>query len=165
MDSVISLPVTERPSRVRIAGAGDRESLWDQLLSAAADNAVAPINPEKVAIKLDDMIARHNAIAGVIDGYTGFAGSVGLCFARQWYTDDWHIEDLWCFVHPDYRRGLQNKGHLKALIDFSVWWADQLGLPLFMGVLSDHRALGKIRLYQRLLPQAGAVFAHRPKVA
>lgn len=167
MDGVsrISVSVIERPARVRVAGPADREWLWDQLMMAAAENAMAPINETRVTGALDAMIAREKAVAGVIDGTSGFAGSIGLTFGQWWYSTEWHVEEMWCFVHPDYRRGAQNKGHAKALLQFAIWWADQVGLPLLMGVLSHKRTEGKIRLYERSIPMAGALFLHRPGVA
>jgi len=76
-----------------------------------------------------------------------------------WYSRHFHCQDLWCFVHPDHRRGKQT--YARDLIDFAKWWADQLGMDLIMGVMSLHRAEGKVRLYRRVLPFVGAVFLHR----
>ena len=167
MDGSVSIAVQKvsRPTRVRIAVESDRERLWSQLMLAAQENAMAPVYQECLEPVIDNMISRKSGIAGVIDGTTAFAGSVGLTFAQFWYSKEWHVEEMWCFVHPDYRRGQQNKGHAKALLDFAIWWANEMGMPLLMGVLTETRTEGKVRLYKRSLPMRGALFLHRPNSA
>jgi hypothetical protein len=167
MDGLLDIATVAKitkPDRVRIAGEGDRQRLWDNLMLAAHENAMAPVYDECVEPVVDNLIAHKSGVAGVIDGTTAFAGSVGLTFAQFWYSKEWHIEEMWCFVHPDYRRGSQNRGHIKALLDFSKWWANEMGMPLLMGVLSEKRTEGKVRLYQRSMPMKGALFLHRPKM-
>lgn len=152
-----------RPERVRVAGPQDRERLWDLLMLAAQENALFPINEDRVRRALEKILGREKAVAGIIDGTTALAGAACLDYGQMWYSNAWHVQDLAIFVHPDYRRGAQNKGHAKALLQFAIWWADQMGLPLFPGVLSTSRTEGKIKFYQRELgPMVGAVFLHWP---
>lgn len=150
-----------KPDRVRVAAEADRARLWDLLMLAAQENAVFPINEAKVEDALNKILQRERAIAGIIDGTTALVGMACLTYGQMWYTNMWHIEDMAVYVHPDYRRGAQNKGHAKALLQFAKWWSDQLGAPLLAGVLSKQRTEGKIKLYQRELgPMVGAVFMH-----
>lgn len=138
-----------KPDRVRVAGESDRARLWELLMLAAAENAVFPINEHKVKEALDKIVQRERAVAGVIDGTTALAGMACLSYGQMWYTSAWHVEDMAVYVHPDYRRGTQNKGHARALLQFSKWWADQLGMPLLAGVLTAKRTRGKLRLYEQ----------------
>jgi GNAT superfamily N-acetyltransferase len=67
--------------------------------------------------------------------------------ARFWYTEDFHLEELYNFVHPDYRKS----DNAKALIDFAKNTAEKINVPLMIGIISNHRTEQKIRLYQRRL--------------
>ena len=60
-------------------------------------------------------------------------------------------------------RGITHKRksqHAKDLINFSKWVAEQFGMPLLMGILSNDRTEAKIRLYQRHIHHCGALFIH-----
>ena len=75
--------------------------------------------------------------------------------------EEWHLNELWCFVHPDRRRST----HARRLIEFGKWCADRLSseekrVPLLLGIVTRHRLLPKLRLFQRQAPQVGAIFMH-----
>ena len=160
--SSLNLATIQKPDRVRIAVETDRARLLESMMMAHSENGLAPLNEGMVLAALENMIGRKSCVAGIIDGTTALAGSVGLTFAQFWYSNEWHVEELWCFVHPDYRAGKNNEGHARELLKFAVWWANQMGLPLLMGVLSHKRTQAKLRLYQRTLPMAGGLFLYRP---
>ena len=72
-----------------------------------------------------------------------------------------HLNEIWCFVHPDHRRST----HARRLIEFGKWCADRLSgegvrVPLLLGIVTRHRLLPKLRLFQRQAPQVGAIFMH-----
>ena len=71
------------------------------------------------------------------------------------------MNELWCFVHPDHRAST----HARRLIEFGKWCADRLStgehrVPLLLGIVTRHRLLPKLRLFQRQAPQVGALFMH-----
>ena len=111
-------------------------------------------------------------------GLVGIIGEIGepiqaailLRTVQMWYSEDWIVEEKAIFVHPDYRkagakhRSKSSRGHAHALCDFSKRVANELGLPLIIGVLSNHRTAAKVRLYERQFGEpAGAFFLYNAK--
>lgn len=149
---------TQRPANVRLATPRDEAALFAFLMLAAEENSLSPPNDELVMAAIRKATGRQGNVVGIIDAPDGsIAASVGICMNTWWYSLKWHCQDMWCYVHPDHRRS----DYAKSLIQFSKWWADQLGMDLIMGVMSVHRTEGKVRLYRRMLPFVGAVFLHR----
>jgi hypothetical protein len=162
MDGAVILPQRSiRPAAVRIATPTDYARIFDIFMLAAAENAMAPICEAKVEEAITLATERRNgSVIGIIDGDRGdIAGIIGLVMAPFWYSHEWHCEELLNFVHPDYRMGTRRCAH--DLLAFAKWWADQMGMALLMGVLSHKRTEGKVRLYRRQLPFAGALFLYR----
>jgi GNAT superfamily N-acetyltransferase len=148
------------PTTVRIAQPPDEQRVYDLFMMAASENAMAPVCEANVWEAIRNATNKKGAVIGVIDGNNGnLAGAVGLVMAPFWYSKEWHCEELLNFVHPDYRRGQVH--HASDLIEFAKWWANQLGMKLLMGVLTHTRTEGKVRLYRRQLPYAGALFLYQ----
>lgn len=141
----------------RLAGRRDEPAIYDLLMLLYDENAMAPLSVEKVQRMIKAGTRGQGGVIGVIDGPHGIEASVGLKLAQWWYSDDWHLEEMWAHVHPSHRQG----DHAQSLIDFAKGCAARLKLPLLMGILTHHRATAKIRLYQRQIPQVGALFLHR----
>lgn len=151
---------TPRPLGVRIANKVDEGAVFDLLMLLAAENALAPVNDEKVRAMIRRSTDRQGGVIGIIDAPDGgIAASVSLIMAQWWYSEAWHYEEVWSFVHPDHRRGAGN--YAQRLIQFARWWGEQIGMPVLMGVLSTHRTIGKVRLYARHIPLAGALYLWR----
>ncbi|MGO8916223.1 MAG: hypothetical protein ACLQJR_09975 [Stellaceae bacterium] len=146
---------------VRLARPEDEDSVFRLLLELNAENALLPMSEKKAR----DAIARgtrgEGGIVGVIDGPQGIEASIGMALSQFWYTEAWHLNELWCFVHPDHRKST----HARRLIEFGKWCADRLSggsvrVPLLLGIVTRHRLLPKLRLFQRQAPQVGALFLH-----
>ena len=162
---------TPRPLSVRISRPDEEEKIFRVLMQMAEEIALAPVNETKVRA----MIRRcsgpaagevRDGVIGLIDAPGGkIAATVGMIHNQWWYTNSWHVEEVWSFVHPDHRpdhrREENGPNYARALIQFSRWWGEQLGCPVLMGVMSTERTLGKIRLYAREIPLVGALFLHR----
>lgn len=72
-----------------------------------------------------------------------------------WYSDQTVLEELSSFVLPEFRRS----NNAKDLIDFAKGCAKQIGVPLIIGIVSNHRTQAKVELYRRRLgAPAGAFF-------
>lgn len=146
---------------VRLARPEDEEPVYRLLLELYAENALMPMNEAKVRATIRAGTRGEGGIVGVIDGEDGVEASIGMSFSQFWYTDRWHLNELWCFVHPDRRAS----SHARRLIEFGKWCADRLGseaqrMPLLLGIVTRHRLLPKLRLFQRQAPQVGAIFMH-----
>jgi len=155
---------TPKPVKVRIGLEADEPEIWKLLMLDAEENALAPVSEKRVREVMRAGTRRQGGVVGFIDapGGKGLAATVGIHMVQPWYTEAWVCEEMWSFVHPDHRTAKDN--YVNMLIDFSKWWAEQLGMPLFMGVVSTHRTIGKVRLYSRRIPFVGAMFLHRPSV-
>jgi hypothetical protein len=113
---------------------------------------------------IDEELIRQGAIAAIqgVDSVVGCIGPVGaieaavhLSMRRFWYTRDVHLEEMWAFVRPAFRKSR----NAQALIEFSKQLAIELKRPLLIGVLSSHRTEAKVKLYRRKLgPEKGAYF-------
>lgn len=96
----------------------------------------------------------------VIDEGGVIKAMIALRITQLWYSRKPLIEELFNFVHPEHRRST----FAKSMILYAKALADDLQLPLLIGIVSNHRTEQKIRLYQRFLPFAGAFFVYRGDV-
>lgn len=151
--------MTPKPLTVRVASRKDEDRVFALMHMAHKENSQASINNQKVWDKIRLATRRKGAVIGVIDGPHGLEGLICLTLAQWWYTDDWMVEEIVNFVHPDHRRS----NHAKDLLEFSKWFTEQMELPLLVGVLSTIKTEAKVRLYGRRLQNVGAVFCHNMK--
>lgn len=141
---------------VRLAGPQDEEEIYALLMLLYHENSLAKLKPEKVTAMIRKATRREGGFIGVVQGPDGIEATCGLLISQWWYTDDWHIEEVWNFVHPNHRRS----NNAKNLISWAKWISDEMSLPLLMGILTKKQNVPKIRLIQRQLPQVGALFLH-----
>ena len=154
--------IIEKP-KVRTGTPEEVDAVMELALLGCEENAFTSYNKVKV---LQDVWAGLNldqGIVGVIGapGSQPLEGAVLLRIGTVWYSDEPHIEERAIFVHPAFRgaRG----GRAARLAEFSMSVADNLGMPLSIGVLSDHRTAAKVRLYSRVLGKpAGAYWLYFP---
>ncbi len=110
---------------------------------------------------------RQGGILGVIGESGDIKAMIFLLISRFWYTNFHHLEELFNFVRPDVRSSAANSakdGYAFRLIDFAKKCSDEIKLPLTIGILTNQRMEGKVRLYRRALGvPAGAWFVHGAK--
>jgi hypothetical protein len=133
------------PGRVRIADRKDEEELMGLCRQLHNENALFKINEDKVRTMLRRAFNREGGILGVIGEPGKVEGMIYMLVSNFWYSDDPHLEELWAYVVPAYRK---SKNAIE-LMDFAKWCSDQSGFPLIIGVISNERTAGKVRLYQR----------------
>lgn len=148
--------MTPRPQAVRIATPADESAVFKLALKAHEENAVAPIDEGKVIDKIRIGTQGKGGIIGIIDGPKEIEAIIMMELAQFWYSSEWHLSELFLYVHPEYRQS----SHAKQLIEFSKWASEQMTIPLFIGVLSNSRTKAKIRLYKQRLGLGGALFFH-----
>lgn len=150
---------------VRVARPEDGEAIYQALKLAHDEHGMFKVSEAKTRGMIQRLTtARFDpdtgaqilpaGFVGVIDGPGYLEGLIVLMFAQYWYTDSWHLEELINFVHPDHRRTT----HAKRLLEYAKWWQRGLGIPLIVGIITQRRLEPKMRLYQRQLPQIGALF-------
>lgn len=159
--------MTEKPENVRFARRGDEEPLMRMFRAMHAENGQGSLCEDKVAAVIRSAIdgaavgARMHCTVGVIEGEEGeIAGSIGMGLAQWWYSEDWHVEEMWNYVACDYRR-VPGPSNAQTLIQFGKWFAEQMSIPFLIGVVSTLRTDAKIRFYERQkLPKVGAFFLY-----
>ena len=67
----------------------------------------------------------------------------------MWYSDDLVLNERAVFVAEPFRQA--KGGRASKLIDFAVDAAKKLGMPLVVGVMSNQRTEGKVKMYGRKL--------------
>ncbi len=146
--------------QIRIATPGDMDEIMSLALMACEENGFLDPNPQKFAIEMWPALQRDHGICALIgDQSERIEGFVVLRVGTMWYSDVPVVEEKVIFVHPDYRNA--KGGRATKLCEFSKKVADSLGMPLLIGVLSNHRTSAKIRMYKRQFGEpAGAFFLY-----
>ena len=99
--------------------------------------------------------SNQEGILGVIREDSKIVAMIMLVCTHYWYTQKFHIEELFSYVAPEHRRS----SYADALIRFAMHSAEQLGIPLMIGVITNRQLEPKVRLYRRRLGMpAGAFF-------
>lgn len=99
------------------------------------------------------------AVIGAIGPVGDVQGIIYLSIGRFEYTDDWALFETFNYVRPEFRRTT----NARDMIDFGKRSAEELGVPLAIGVVSNERTKAKMELYRRRLGEpAGGYFIYRP---
>lgn len=142
-------------SRIGLARPEDEIEIFEICRRLHAENAVFPLNVDRVINMIRALTHRQGGIIGVIRNEKQIEALICLTITQFWYSEDFILEEQFNFVLPEYRKS----ENAKELIIFARAAAEQLGIPLIIGVLSNERTDAKIRLYKRQLgPPSGAYF-------
>ena len=149
--------------QIRIGTPEDIDEMMALSMLACDDNGFVNPNTTKILHEIWPALNRDHGMVGIIGKPNGIAeGAVLLRTGTMWYSDQEVLEERAIFVHPDYRNA--KGGRARKLCEFSKQVADGLGIPLMIGVLSNHRTEAKIRLYERVFgTPAGAFFLYNAK--
>jgi hypothetical protein len=142
---------------VRIGTPDDVDGVMELALSACDENGFVSPNPEKLLQQIWPALNLDQGLLGII-GNTGekLQGAVLLRVGSMWYSDDEVLEEKAIFIDPRYRSA--KGGRARRLCEFSKHVADNLGIPLIIGVLSNHRTEAKVRLYERQFGKPSGAF-------
>lgn len=149
------------PSVIRIAQPDEEENLVEICRELWEENGLFSFSEDKVRAILHRSFDKNLAMVGVIGPPGKIEACACLLITQFYYSEDWHIEELWNFVRAPYRRS----EHARSMVEWAQGMADRLGIRLVMGVVSNDRTVAKIRLYRRFFGEvpAGAYFAYTPK--
>jgi hypothetical protein len=148
---------------VRIGTPEDVHKMMDLALSACDENGFVEPNTHKLLGEIWTALNTEDGLVGIIDGGNDvLEGAVLLRIGTMWYSDSKVLEEKAIFIHPEYRKA---KGaRARRLCKFSKQVSDSLGIPLIIGVLSNHRTKGKVRMYEREFGEpSGAFFLYGAK--
>ena len=147
-------------SPLRIGTANDVHDIMELAMSANEENGFIKATPEKMLHEIYASLTLNRGLMGII-GEPGkpAEGAVLLRLGEMWYSTEPVVEEKAIFIRPEHRSA--KGGRARRLCEFSKSVADGLGIPLIIGVLSNHRTEGKIRLYERQFGKpAGAFFLY-----
>lgn len=148
---------------VRVGTPEDLEGCMELFVRANEENGLAEMDVQKLISLVWPSLHQDGGMIGII-GPVGRKpeGVVLLRIEQLWYADAPVIAEKLVYVHPDYRSA--KGGRARKLCEFSKQVADELEMPLLIGVVSTERTKGKIRLYERLFGEpAGVFFLHGAK--
>jgi GNAT superfamily N-acetyltransferase len=140
---------------VRVAVAGDFNDLIRMGREVFAENGLMNLNEDMIRVGALRAIEGVDSVVGCIGPVGALEAAIHLSMRHFWYTDQAHLEELWAFVRPEFRK----TRNAQALIEFAKNLAVELKRPLLIGVLSSHRTEAKVKMYRRKLgAPSGAYF-------
>lgn len=92
-----------------------------------------------------EAIMRNRALIGVIGPVGSIEGIIFVRFSSWWNSSEVFMEELFMYVPPEFRK----TANAKTMILWANDIANQLEIPLLMGVMSTHRTKGKLKLYEK----------------
>jgi hypothetical protein len=149
----------EYPSRVRIATSEDEEEAMALCRKLHQENGIFTLDEDKVRDTLRRAFNRQGGVLGVIGERGKIESMIYLTFGCFWYSSDQHLEEYFSYTAPEYRKSKNTS----ELIQFAKWCSETSNMYLVIGVMSDHRTAGKVRLYQRSLSDPIGAFFLYPK--
>lgn len=139
----------------------------DQVMTMAGmvckENGIFEPNMYKIFDDIWPSLHQHHGLVGVI-GEPGeqLEGFVLLRIGTMWYSDSPILEEKTVFVHPKFRKA--SGGRARKLCRFSKQVSDELNIPMIIGVLSNGRTSGKMRLYESEFGSpAGGFFLYKTR--
>lgn len=143
------------PLAVRFADPCDMPQLMELCRALHDENGWFDMSMDKVHGMLMHHYDRTGGMIGVIGPPHELQGAIVMQMSQMWYSDRWHLEELFSYVPPQFRRS----DNAKKLIDFAKQCAVEIGVPLLIGIISNERTEAKVELYRRRLGKpAGAFF-------
>lgn len=150
-------------SKVRLARSSDEPEILHLLKLMHAEGGLRPLDVECAREEFANAFESKGGVLAVIGAPGHVRAMLYLKITRDWYTRDNHLQELFCWVHPDHR----NSDYHKLLIEYAKWCSDDISssmgkkVPLFMSVLTNRRMTAKVRLYRRFFGwPVGAFFVH-----
>jgi len=146
--------------KIRLATVPDLDEIMKLAIAASGENSFLKASPARLAAEIWPALNLDHGLCGVIGKENGsIEGAVLLRIGTMWYSDSIVLEERAIFIDPVHRSA--KGGRARKLCEFSKKVSDTLGIPLLIGVLSNARTQGKIKMYERQFgPQAGAFFLY-----
>lgn len=146
---------------VRAATRSDEDEIIQLLHIMHAENGMMPLDEDRAKAFFARAWDRLGGIIGVIGPPGDIRAMIYLLITRFWYSSANHLEECFNFVRPDVRHPKEGHRYAEHLIKFAQKCSDELQMPLLIGVLTNNRMEGKVRLYRRVLGiPAGAFFVY-----
>jgi len=145
-------------TNIRIATPDDYQELFRICCLLHMENGQHKFSEERSKEFIWRGCNQDNAIVGVIGPSDDIKAVVYLEIMPVYYSDEFQLYEKFAFVRPDSRRS----DFAKKLLFFARKCADETGLELLIGIISDVKLEAKRRLYQRHFSEGGHWFSYRP---
>lgn len=140
--------------KVRLAGRDEEEALMVMCRELHAENGLFHLTEDMVRSTLRHAFDRKGGIIGVIGQKGNLRGAIYLMLSQMWYSDEWHLAELFSFVRPEYRK----EGYTHRLIEFAQKCSDDANMALLIGIISNKQTEAKVRLYSRFFGNPSGAF-------
>lgn len=153
----------EEPLQIRLATTDDMTEVMRLAVTACEENAFIGATQELLAQEIWPALNQDHGLCPVIGRPGGpIEGLALLRIGAMWYSPQTVVEERCVFIYPQFRSA--KGGRARKLCEYSKHVADGLGIPLLIGILSNTRTEGKVRMYKRIFGEpAGAFFLYGAK--
>lgn len=158
MNAMSEIAAPDVENDLRIATDGDFQEMFRICCLLHAENGQHPFDERKVREIIWRGVRQDGALAAVIGPSSNIKAMILLTIEEVYYSVDYEIVERWTYVRPDCRKS----NYAKRLIGFAKQCAEETGLFVSIGIVSDVKLEAKRRLYERNLPLAGYWFTIRP---
>ena len=139
---------------------GDLEKVIELLVSHfVPEHKMGPLSAINVNLEKGVKWVVYNVdqmAFGVMNDEGRLVGSLGLHRTSPWYSDSEYLADGWFYVLPEYRK----TGVGKMLIDEAKKFANEVKLPLIIGVFTSEDVETKVKVMQKMgMTMVGGLFA------
>lgn len=147
----------QKETIIRVGTPADVHAIMDLALSACGENGFVNPNPQKLLGEIWPALNLDRGMVGIIgEENQKPEAAVLLRIGCMWYSEADVLEEKAIFVDPEYRSA--KGGRARRLCEFSKQVSDKLGIPLIIGVLSNHRTEAKVKLYERQFGKPSGAF-------
>jgi N-acetylglutamate synthase-like GNAT family acetyltransferase len=146
---------------IRLATTDDLDEVMRLAVTACEENGFLNASVAALAKEIYPALLQDHGLCPVIGPANGeIHGLALLRIGAMWYAPDTTVlEEKAIFVYPQYRSA--KGGRATRLCEYTKKVADTLSIPLIIGVLSNTRTAGKVRMYTRIFGEpAGAFFLY-----
>jgi hypothetical protein len=148
-------PVLTPLPAVRLATVADLPQCIELGVALHAENGLMPLDLDRITEAAYRAVRGEHAVCGVVGPVGAVEAMICLTIGQFWYTDKPHLEELFSYCRPEYRKSK----NAQALIEFAKGIAARFQVPLLIGIVSNTRTETKVELYARRLGKpAGAYF-------
>ena len=149
---------------IRLATTDDMEEVMRLAVTACEENGFLNASVAALANEIWPALVQDHGLCPVIGKPGGeIEGLALLRIGSMWYAPDTTVlEEKAIFVYPQFRSA--KGGRAARLCEYTKKVSDTLGIPLLIGVLSNTRTAGKVRMYTRIFGEpAGAFFLYNAR--
>jgi len=159
-DNMLASGDTSEGLIIRLGTPADLDEVMKAAVAAVAEIGLVDPDPVRLLQDVWPALNQDRGLVGIICKQNGKAeGGVLLRVGKMWYSNQDVLEERVIFIPPEFRSA--KGGRATRLCEFSKKAAEDLGIPLLIGVMSSVRTEAKVKMYERQFGKpAGAVFLY-----